>query len=128
MSKKEVKIQYYKMEVEKFMDLLRESHRDYHILSELMKEYINKFSQDLWEEEGVHDIIETFIIVRSLKFLLDHKLNDPPQEEIDFCTKNNIKDVLITESELYAIQKYVGSIDDQRDLLRSLYKIDIVIH
>lgn len=128
MAKKETKIQYYTMVVDKFMELLKNSHRDYQITSDLMKEYILKCPQDSWEEEGVHDIIETFVIVRSLKFLLDNKLNDPSEEELEFCKKNNIKDILLSEAELYAIQRYVGSIEDQRELLKSLYKIDIFIH
>jgi len=128
MSKKQAPIQYYTMATDKFMELLKNSHRDYQITSDLMKEYITKYPQENWEDEGVHDIIETFVIVRSLKFLLDNKLNDPPKEEIDFCKKNDIKDILLTEAELYAVQRYVGSIEDQRDLLKSLYKIDIFIH
>ena len=128
MSKKEQKIQYYTMVLDKFDELLKNSQRDYHITSSVMKELIEKHQQDDWEEQGVHDAIETFVIVRSLKFLLENKLNDPPQEEIDFCAKNNIKDILLTEADLFAIQRYVAAIEDQKELMKNLHKIDIFLH
>lgn len=128
MNKKKNDIQYYTMELNKFMEIMTDNQKDYSVICSLVKEYITKYDLDQWEITGTNDIIETYVIIRSLKLILDKKLNEPTKEEIDFCTKNNISDMLLSEAELIAVQSFLKTVEYQRDILKSLHKINITVH
>ncbi len=113
--------QYYTILFDKYIDLMTETDRYYYMVADKIKDLIAEHPIDKWEDSPIPDFVETYVILNSLRELLDRKINDPPEEEVKFCNENKIKDVLVTKVELTMIQKFVISIEEQKNLLQLEY-------
>lgn len=110
--------QYYTILFDKYIDLMTETDRYYYMVADKIKELINSHNIEDWDNTPIPDFLDTLVILNSLRELLDRKVNDPPEEEVKFCNENKIKDVLVTKAELTMLQKFVLSIQEQKDLLQ----------
>jgi len=59
---------------------------------------------------------------------LDQKINNPTAEEVEFATKNNIKDVLFTKDELEFLQGYFLAIETRKDYLNEAHNFSCSIN
>jgi hypothetical protein len=121
-------VQYYTMITEKYMDILKGIQQDQIILADLLKDSVTSVNIEDWELQETNDLLETYVVVNSFKKLLEGKLRDPPKEEVAFAKQHGITDVLITEDELYSIQRFVASVNEQKDILAYDHKINLTLH
>lgn len=119
--------EYYTIVFERYLDIMTDADRYYYMVVQELKELITKFPIDNWESTPIPDFTETYVILNSLRALLNKKINEPTKEEVKFCEENNIKDVLVTKTELVMLQKFVLAIEEQKALLSQEYgfKCDI---
>ncbi len=122
------KVQYYTMVFEKFMEIMSNNASDYYVISQLLKETIGDKSVEKWEETEIPDLMETFVVVRAFRDILENKINHPTKEETEFIVKHNIKDVLLTEEDLMKIQGYVMTVQEQKNILFSKHNLDFTLH
>jgi hypothetical protein len=128
MANKKPAVQYYTMTTERFMDILRNVQQDHVLVSDLVKDSVMSVDIENWDEKETTDLIETFVVVNSFKKLLETKLRNPPKEQVDFAKQHNITDVLITGEELFAIQRFVTSLNEQKEILDYDHKISLTLH
>lgn len=122
------KPQYYTIIFEKFIDLVSETERYHFMLALQMKEYITDIKMEDWDTSPIPDFMETMVILRALRELLDKKINSPSEEETKFATANNIKDVLVTKEELALLQSFVITLEEQKELLKQQYNFDYAVN
>jgi hypothetical protein len=122
------KPQYYTIVFEKFIDLITESERYNFMLALQLKEYVSDVKMEDWDESPIPDFMETIVILRALRELLDKKINKPSEEETKFATANNIKDVLVTKEELTILQGLVLTLEEQKELLKQQYNFDYAVN
>ncbi len=120
-SKKKQKVQYYTISFEKYLEVMKENDQIYNILCERLKEDICKISIQDWSESEIPDMVESYVLIDSFRIFLDEKINNPSQEEIDFCEKNNIKDVLFTKEQIGMMQQYFLNIEERKEYLIKNY-------
>jgi hypothetical protein len=116
------------MVFEKFMEIMSNNASDYYVISQLLKETIGDKSVEKWEETEIPDLMETFVVVRAFRDILENKINHPTKEETEFIVKHNIKDVLLTEEDLMKIQGYVMTVQEQKNILFSKHNLDFTLH
>jgi hypothetical protein len=119
---------YYTIVFEKFIDIMTDADRLYYMLVDRIKEMVTVSPIDAWENSPIPDFTETYIIVNSLRKFLDKKINNPPEEEVKFTTKNNIKDVLMTKEELRTLQSFVITLEEQKALLQVEYNFNCQVN
>lgn len=121
-------VQYYTMITDRYMEILKGIQQDQIILADLLKDSVNAVNIEDWDDQETNDLLETYVVVNSFKKLLENKLKDPPKEEVAFAKEHGISDVLITEEELFSIQRFVASVNEQKDILHYDHKINLTIH
>ena len=122
------KIQYYTMLTDKYMDIMKGIQQDQIILADLLRDSVVHTNIEDWDDQQTNDILETYVVVNSFKKLLEAKIKNPPKEELQFAKEHNITDVLITEQELISIQRFVASVNEQKDILYYDHKINLTVH
>lgn len=125
---KKAKQQYYTIVFEKFLEVMKENDQVYNIICERMREDINTISIQDWSESELPDIVEAYILVDSFRNFLDERVNNPSKEEIDFCQKNNIKDVLFTGDQIKIMQGYFLNIEQKKEYLVKSYGFSCYIN
>ncbi len=120
-SKKKQKIQYYTISFEKYLDVMKENDQTYNIICERLKDDILNIKIQDWSESEVPDLVESYVLIDSFRIFLDEKINNPTQEEIDFCQKNNIKDILFTKDQIGMMQQYFLNIEERKEYLMKNY-------
>ena len=120
-TKKKQKVQYYTISFEKYLDVMKENDQTYNIICERLKEDILSINTTDWSDSEIPDIVETYVLIDSFRIFLDEKINNPTQEEIDFCQKNNIKDVLFTKDQIGMMQQYFLNIEERKEYLMKHY-------
>lgn len=128
MANKKAQVQYYTMVTERYMDILRNVQQDHVLIADLVKESVMSTDIESWEEKETIDLIETFVVANSFKKLLETKIRNPPKEEVEFAKQHNITDVLITSEELFSIQRFVASLNEQKEILEYDHKISLTLH
>lgn len=122
------KIQYYTMIFEKYMEIMNKNNTDFYSVSAMLKDSVETNQIEDWEKTEIPDLMETFVVVKAFKDVLEHKINNPTKEETEFIIKHNIKDVLLTEQDLIKIQSYVSAVQEQKNILFDRHKLDFTIH
>lgn len=120
--------EYYTILFDKYIDLMTETDRYYYMVADKLKELIINNKIDSWDDTPIPDFLETIVILNSLRTLLDKKINNPTEEEVKFCNENDIKDVLVTKYELTLLQKFVISLEEQKNLLLLQYNFNYEIN
>jgi|LakMenEpi03Aug12_release.lakeMendotaPanAssembly.Ray.scaffolds.fasta_scaffold143795_5 hypothetical protein len=119
--KKKTAVKYYTIVFEKYMDIVTEVDKTYHILSDKVKELVQEIDIEDWYDSSLPDFIEIFLLVDTYKEFLDDKINNPSEEEIQVTVKNNIKDVLFTKDQLQYMQDLYFSLEMKKEYLLFKY-------
>lgn len=127
-SKKKQKIQYYTISFEKYLDVMKENDQTYNIICERLKDDILNIKIQDWSESEIPDLVESYVLIDSFRIFLDEKINNPTQEEIDFCQKNNIKDILFTKDQIGMMQQYFLNIEERKEYLMKNYSFSCYIN
>lgn len=116
-AKKKQKIQYYTIVFEKYMEIVVEIDKTYFIVSDHLKELIEKTKVEDWSSGPINDFIESYLLLDTYRAFLDDKINNPTDQEVELTIKNNIKDVLFTQEELGVMQQLYLTIEARKEYL-----------
>ena len=109
--------QYYTITFEKFIEMVRQIDALYNVIANLLKENINAKPIEEWENTPIPELSGYFAALNEIKIYLDDIINNPTEEETDFIIKHNIKDVLVSVSDLHAIDVMMGAIQEYSNRL-----------
>lgn len=115
--------QYYTIKFEKFIDMIKHIDRIYGVLSTLLKEHITNNDIDKWHETPIPELSGYFAAVNELKNYLDDIINNPTEEEIEIMIQHEIKDVLVSLSDLNALNIMYGAIEEFEQRLYEKHNI-----
>jgi len=122
MSEKEL-AQYYTIKFEKFIEMIKQIDSLYAMLSTLLKEHVSKNEIENWSTTPIPELSGYFAAVNELKFYLDDIINNPSEEEIKIMIENEIKDVLVSLSDLNALNIMFGALQEFGDRLYEKHNI-----
>jgi len=114
--------QFYTIKLETFLEMTRQLDSLYYVLSNLIQEHAHK-SIGEWEETPIPELTGYFAAVNEIKKYLDDIINNPTEEEVEIMIKYEIKDVLISLSDLSAINVMFGAIEEFNDRLYEKHRI-----
>lgn len=120
--------QYYTIVFEKFIDIMTDTDRYFYMISDELKALTSRYEINAWDDSPIPDFMETCVILNSLRKFLDKKMNEPSEEEIKFCNKNNIKDVLMTREELTILQSFIITLDEQKVFMQKEYNFNHIVN
>lgn len=126
--KKKEKTQYYTIVFEKYLEVMKEIDQTYNIVCERLKQDISLYSVEEWYESEIPDVVEIYSLLDSFKIFLDEKINNPSKQEIDFCQKNEIKDVLFTKDQLTIMQQYFLDLENKKEYLYNTYNFSCYVN
>lgn len=115
--------QYYTINFEKFIEMIKRVEALHYILTDLLQDHVVYTPPDTWEISPISDLCGFFAATNELKTYLDDIINNPTEEEIEISTKYNITDVLISLSDLNAVNILFGAIEEYGERLQSNHKI-----
>lgn len=118
--------QFYTIKLETFLEMIRQMDSLFFILSHLIKENAIKSIKE-WEETPIPELTGYFAAVNEIKKYLDDIINNPTEEEVELMIKYEIKDVLISLSDLNAINIMFGAIQEFSDRLYEKHRIVTLI-
>jgi hypothetical protein len=115
--------QYYTINFEKFMEMIKQIDGLYNVLSALIKEYATANEISDWENTPIPELSGYFAAVNEIRSYLDDIINNPTEEEIELMIKHEIKDVIISLADLNALNTMFGAIQEFSDRLYEKHKI-----
>jgi len=115
--------QYYTIKFEKFMEMIKQIDGLYNVLSALIKEHVTANEINEWENTPIPELSGYFAAVNEIKNYLDDIINNPTEEEVELMIKHEIKDVIISLSDLNALNVMFGAIQEFSDRLYEKHKI-----
>lgn len=115
--------QYYIIKFETFIEMVAQIDHSYNIIATLLKENINLQPIENWSSAPIPELCGYFAALSEIKIYLDDIINNPTEEETDIIIKNNIKDVLISISDLHAIDVMMGAIQEYENRLQEKHGI-----
>ena len=115
--------QYYTINFEKFMEMIKQIDGLYSVLSALMKEHVTANDISDWGETPIPELSGYFAAVNELKNYLDDIINNPTEEEIELMIKHEIKDVIVSLSDLNSLNIMFGAIQEFSDRLYEKHNI-----
>lgn len=118
--------EFYTIKLETFLEMIRQMDSLFFILSHLIKENAIKSLKE-WEETPIPELTGYFAAVNEIKKYLDDIINNPTEEEVELMIKYEIKDVLISLSDLNAINIMFGAIQEFSDRLYEKHRIVTLI-
>lgn len=116
MAEKEL-AQYYTIKFETFLEMVKQIDSLYNVLTALIKEHVTNNEVDNWESTPIPELSGYFAAVCEVKNYLDDIVNNPTEEEIKIMIDREIKDVLISISDLNAVNILFGAIQEYSDRL-----------
>jgi len=122
MSEKEL-AQYYTIKFEKFLEMVKQIDSLYGVLSTLLKEHVSRNEIENWSDTPIPELSGYFAAVNELKHYLDDIINNPTEEEIEIMVEHEIKDVLVSLSDLNAVNIMFGAIEEFGDRLYEKHNI-----
>jgi hypothetical protein len=128
MSEKQEKAKYYKIEFDKFIDLTIEIINLNTILSDYIKQNVPQLDIEFWDTSSLPYFMESYVVGKQFKDLLEDKINNPSQAELDYSLKNNTKDILLTKDELSKMQGYIMALEDLKSILHLEFGINLTVH
>jgi hypothetical protein len=115
--------QYYTIKFEKFMEMIKQIDGLYNVLSALIKEHVTANEINEWENTPIPELSGYFAAVNEIKNYLDDIINNPTEEEVELMIKHEIKDVIVSLSDLNALNIMFGAIQEFSDRLYEKHKI-----
>jgi len=115
--------QYYTIKFETFLQMIKQTDGLYSIASSLIKEHVTANDIEKWEETPIPELSGFFAAVHELKRYLEDIINNPTDEEIEIMIQNEIKDVVISISDLGAINIMFGAVQEFSDRLYNKHGI-----
>ena len=115
--------QYYTIKFEKFMEMIKQIDGLYSVLSTLIKEHVTANEIDVWDHTPIPELSGYFAAVNEIKNFLDDIINNPTEEEVELMIKHEIKDVIVSLSDLNALNIMFGAIQEFSDRLYDKHKI-----
>jgi len=115
--------QYYTIKFEKFMEMIKQIDGLYNVLSTLIKEHVTANEISEWDRTPIPELSGYFAAVNEIKNYLDDIINNPTEEEVELMIKHEIKDVIISLSDLNALNIMFGAIQEFSDRLYDKHKI-----
>lgn len=115
--------QYYTIKFEKFLEMIKQIDILFNVLSLLIKEHVSANEIDNWEETPIPELSGYFAAVCEIKKYLDDIVNNPTEEEIEIMVKHEIKDVVISISDLNALNIMFGALEEFSDRLYNKHGI-----
>jgi hypothetical protein len=111
------KVQYYTVQFEKFLEIVSDTEKTNLMITDHIKDLADNVPVKEWDTSPVYDFLESCLLVNSFRDFLDNKINNPSEEEVEFVTKNNIKDVLFSKDELEILQSFFLAIESKKEYL-----------
>jgi len=115
--------QYYTINFEKFIEMIKRVEALHYILTDLLQDHVVYTPPDNWDSSPISDLCGFFAATNELKVYLDDIINNPTEEEIEISTKYNITDVLISLSDLNAVNILFGALEEYGERLQYNHKI-----
>lgn len=115
--------QYYTIKFEKFMEMIKQIDGLYSVLSTLIKEHVTANEIEAWDHTPIPELSGYFAAVNEIKNYLDDIINNPTEEEVELMIKHEIKDVIVSLSDLNALNIMFGAIQEFSDRLYDKHKI-----
>jgi hypothetical protein len=109
--------EYYVIKFELFLDMIKQIDTLYSVLSQLIKEHVSKNELQDWPETPIPELAGYFAAVNELKGFLDDIVNNPTEEEVELMIKNDIKDIVISFSDLNVLNIMFGALEEFSDRL-----------
>jgi hypothetical protein len=122
------KPQYYTVQFEKFIEIVSETEKTNFMLSDHIKDLVTETPVKDWDNSPVYDFLESSLLINSFRDFLDNKINNPTEEEVEFITKNNIKDVLFSKDELESLQAFFLALESRKEYLLRSYNFSCSIN
>lgn len=119
---------YYVIKFEKYIDLLTDIEKKYHILADLLHEEILKTLPEFWDTTPVVCLATCFATVADIRSFLDEKVNNVSEQEVKLAQKNNIKDVLFTKQDLQVMNMLLLAEEELESRLLIEHKISLIAH
>jgi len=104
--------QYYTIKFEKFIEMIKQIDGLYSVLTALIKEHVTSSEIEDWDKTPIPELSGYFAAVCELRGFLDDIINNPSEEEIKIMVEHEIKDVLVSLTDLNAINIIVGAIEE----------------
>lgn len=115
--------QYYTIKFEKFMEMIKQIDGLYNVLSTLIKEHVTANEISDWEHTPIPELSGYFAAVNEIKNYLDDIINNPTEEEVELMIKHEIKDVIVSLSDLNTLNIMFSAIQEFSDRLYEKHKI-----
>jgi hypothetical protein len=81
-------------------------------LTALIKEHVTSSEIEDWDKTPIPELSGYFAAVCELRGFLDDIINNPSEEEIKIMVEHEIKDVLVSLTDLNAINIMFGAIEE----------------
>ena len=109
--------QYYTINFEKFMEMIKQVDILYNVLSALIKEHVTANDIEKWPDTPIPELSGYFAAVCELHKYMDDIINNPTEEEVELMIKHEIKDVIVSLSDLNALNIMFGALQEFSDRL-----------
>lgn len=115
--------QYYTINFDKFLEMIKQIDGLHSVLCNLLKEHVTNNEIDNWENTPIPELSGYYAVTNELKFFLDDIINNPSEEEIEIMVKYEIKDVVVSLTDLNALNVMFGTIQELSDKLYEKHQI-----
>jgi hypothetical protein len=122
------KAQYYTVQFEKYLEIISDTEKTNVILTDRIKDLVGNVLVQDWDYSPIPDFLETYLLINAFRDFLDQKINSPTNEEVEFATKNDIKDVLFTKEELEFLQSFFLAIESRKNYLNETHNFSCSIN
>jgi hypothetical protein len=122
------KVQYYTVQFEKYLEIISETEKTNIILMDRIKDLVKEIAIETWDNSAIPDFLESYLLINTFRDFLDQKINNPSQEEVEFATKNEIKDVLFSKEELQFLQDFFILIESRKTFLNHVHNFSCSVN
>ena len=129
MSNKISKIEYYKITLEKALNLLVDSERCAKIFAENVLNLLKRYKEiEDWDESPIADYMDAYLNAKVLKDFMNNKIKNPDDKMIEYTRKHKINGVLMTKHELSMLQTLITNFEETKEYLNKKYGFSTILN
>lgn len=129
MSNKITKAEYYKITLEKSLNIIVDADRCSRLFAESILEFLKKYKRiEEWGDGPLPDYMDAYLNAKVLKDFMEKKVKDPDERLMEYAAKNKISGVLLTKMELNTLQSLVNNLEETKDYLNKKYGFSTLLN
>lgn len=118
----------YTIKNDKFLELTRQTERSYYMAADMLQDQVVSSQITEWDNDSTKPLMLFFLTISEIREFLNSVAKTPDKDLIRIAKKNNIKDILIRQTDLVMMNALLLKSEQMEQELNTIYKITFVLN